>query len=220
MAGTGGQPASGGVSGVAGARATGGTSGAAGASNGVGGSGGSLPPVYVSYSFDQTAGPALTDESGNGRGGALEGAATFATGIVRNALELDGTAGSYVRLPAGLVATLRDATIAFWVRPRANASSSTAWQRVFDFGVNTTKYMFFTSYSINYSGVKVARFGSPSAATTTSRGSTPIAAAGRHVDACRHRARRERGCPLPQRRRERHEPGGQVAANRPGDDRQ
>ena len=38
--------------------------------------------------------PRSTDASGNGRAGAIEGAATFGTGIVRNDIELDGTAGS------------------------------------------------------------------------------------------------------------------------------
>ena len=154
---TGGQVSIGGASGAAGARATGGTSGAAGTASG--GNSGALQPVYASYSFDQTAGPAITDASGNGHDGALEGTATFGTGVIRNDLKLDGAAGTYVRLPAGLVATLRDTTIAFWVRPRANASSSTAWERVFDFGVNTTSYMFFTSSSTSYSGDTAARFG-------------------------------------------------------------
>ncbi|HVY38245.1 MAG TPA: LamG domain-containing protein, partial [Polyangia bacterium] len=143
-------------SGGAGGRATAGASGAAGTPAAGGGAGSALPPVFVSYPFDQTAGPALTDASGNGRGGALEGTASFDTGVIGNALVLDGATGSYVRLPSSLLATLRDTTIAFWVRPRANASSANAWQRVFDFGSDTTSYMFFTSYSADN---KLAHFG-------------------------------------------------------------
>ena len=171
---TGGQVATGGASGVAGARATGGTPGAAGSTAGSSGSSGSLPPVYVSYTFDQTAGPALMDASGNGRGGALEGGASFGTGVVGNDLKLDGTAGTYVRLPAGLVSTLLNTTIAFWVRPRANASSTTAWQRVFDFGADTSKYMFFTSSSTSDANVRAASSGSPSAGSAPNRGSTRL----------------------------------------------
>ncbi|HVT09864.1 MAG TPA: LamG domain-containing protein, partial [Polyangia bacterium] len=141
--------------GGAGGGATGGASGAAGTAAG-GAAGSALPPVFVSYPCDQTAGPALNDASGNGRGGALEGTASFDAGVIGNALVLDGAAGTYVRLPAGLLATLRDTTIAFWVRPRAKASAANAWQRVFDFGADTTSYMFFTSYSDDN---KLAHFG-------------------------------------------------------------
>ncbi len=147
--------ATGGSSGAAGTRASGGSSGAAGSIGGRGGSTSPLPPPYASYPFEQTAGPDIADVSGNGHGGTVTGSVTFGTGIVGKDLKLDGAAANYVRLPAGLVATLTDITVAFWVRPRLDANASTQWQRVFDVGVDTNRYMFFTCVS----STKVARFG-------------------------------------------------------------
>jgi DUF1680 family protein len=63
----------------------------------------------------------------------------WVTGKFGGAVELTGT-DQYVTLPAGIVSSLSDFTVACWVRP----SQVTTWSRVFDFGTGTTAYMFLT----------------------------------------------------------------------------
>jgi hypothetical protein len=149
--GHGGQTSSGGAGGtnVAG---NGGTNagGAGGASSG-GAGGQSLPPLVAYYPFDQTAGPTIPDASGNGHAGTLAGTATFAAGVIGNALSLPGASGDYVALPGSLLQTVTNVTIALWVNVRADQ----AWQRVFDFGRSTNVYMFLTPHA---GGTTIARF--------------------------------------------------------------
>jgi hypothetical protein len=142
---------SGGVGGASGG-------GVGGASGGVGGQ--TLPPLFAYYPFDQTAGPAIPDASGNGHGGTLAGAATFPAGVIGNGLSLPGVSGDYVALPSALLQTVTSVTIALWVNVRADQ----AWQRVFDFGSSTNVYMFLTPHA---GGTSFARF-----AITTSGNAT------------------------------------------------
>jgi uncharacterized protein len=64
---------------------------------------------------------------------------SWGTGKFGGAVSLSGT-GQYVSLPAGILASLTDVTIACWVNPAAD----TNWSRIFDFGTGTTSYMFLT----------------------------------------------------------------------------
>jgi uncharacterized protein len=64
---------------------------------------------------------------------------SWVTGEFGGAVQLSGT-GQYVALPAGIVSTLTDFTVACWVNPAA----ITSWSRIFDFGTGTTSYMFLT----------------------------------------------------------------------------
>jgi len=73
------------------------------------------------YSFTAGAGDSVGHADGT-----LEGAASISDGQVR----LDGTRGTYVNLPAGLIAGCRAVTFEFWVTLGANKS----WARVFDQG--------------------------------------------------------------------------------------
>ena len=58
-----------------------------------------------------------------------------------NAVDLNGSEpNQYVELPPGVVAGLRDFTIATWVNPAAQSN----WQRIFDFGSGTQSTMFLT----------------------------------------------------------------------------
>ncbi len=100
------------------------------------------------YTCDQTAGPSLLDQSGNGHNGTIVsgtgGSAgySFAPGKVSNALDFStGNKGCYVTLPAGLLATACEATLATWVY----LNSEQNWQRIFDFGQSQDVYMFLTT---------------------------------------------------------------------------
>lgn len=125
-----------------GGMASGGKGGVGGTSNG-GAGGQSLPAMFAYYPFDQTAGPTITDASGNGRNGTLSGTATFPAGVIGSGISLPGSSGDYVTLPSGLVKTLTSITITVWV----NVHTDQTWQRVFDFGSSQTVYMFLTSHA-------------------------------------------------------------------------
>jgi hypothetical protein len=99
----------------------------------------------VHYTCDQTTGPALTDSSGYGHDANLTGTYAFADGKVGSALTLTadngltgGSAPGFASLPAGLLATASEMTVATWVYLNTNP----LWSRIFDFGKNTTSYMF------------------------------------------------------------------------------
>jgi hypothetical protein len=83
------------------------------------------------------------DGNANGSAGGINATATgapvYAAGVFDQAVELDGT-DDYLQLPAGVVSDLTDCTFA--VRFRWDGGN--AWQRVFDFGNNTTQNFFLT----------------------------------------------------------------------------
>ncbi|MFO1497968.1 MAG: LamG-like jellyroll fold domain-containing protein [Verrucomicrobiota bacterium] len=91
------------------------------------------------YSFTSNS-----DDSVGTAHGTLEGAAQVSGG----ALVLDGSAGTFLNLPGGLVTNYSAVTIETWVTFGTNA----AWPRVFDFGGtnpdgNGRRYLFVTQHS-------------------------------------------------------------------------
>lgn len=95
----------------------------------------SATDLVARYQFDGN----MVDDAGGGVGVA-SGGPGFVAGVFNKAIRLDG-ADDYVRLPAGVVSGLSDITIAARVRWDGGAN----WQRVFDFGNNTTQYMHLTA---------------------------------------------------------------------------
>jgi fibronectin type 3 domain-containing protein/lysophospholipase L1-like esterase len=93
------------------------------------------------WQFDETSGTMAADSVG-AHNGTLNGGASWTTGRLNNAVQLDGTNG-YVALPAGLVSSLNDFSISTWVRVDRLAT----WERVFDFGSGTGVYMFLSPNS-------------------------------------------------------------------------
>jgi hypothetical protein len=98
-----------------------------------------LPPagLRAHYEFDG----AVSDSAGVSHA-TSHGSPGFVAGIFDRAVDLDGS-DDHVQLPAGIVSDLTDATFA--VRFRWDGGG--AWQRVFDFGNNTTQYLFLTPNS-------------------------------------------------------------------------
>jgi hypothetical protein len=87
--------------------------------------------------MDAGSGASLADSAGHGTTGTLMPGAAWGAGRQTGAaVSLDGNAG-YVALPAGVVSTLGDFTIAVWVYWNQFASSA----RIFDFGFNDVTYM-------------------------------------------------------------------------------
>ena len=88
------------------------------------------------YKFDGNA----ADSVGTNHA-TVSGNPIFAAGRMDSAIDLDGI-DDYVTLPSG-VTNSKDITIAAWVK----WDGGNAWQRIFDFGNDTTSYMFLTPRS-------------------------------------------------------------------------
>jgi hypothetical protein len=85
----------------------------------------------------------VNDSAGSSHATALgsPGYSTGPSGAPGSAIDLDGV-NDYVQLPSGLVSS-SDITVSAWVKWDGGGN----WQRVFDFGNNTTSYMFLTPRS-------------------------------------------------------------------------
>ena len=98
-----------------------------------------ISPALAYLKLDETSGTTAYDSSPNGNHGTLVGGPVWVSGQFDNGLDLDGV-DDHVTLPAGVTASLRDFTVAAWVK----LDSLDNWSRVFDFGSNTANYMFLT----------------------------------------------------------------------------
>jgi hypothetical protein len=109
------------------------------------------------YTCDQAAGATLPDLSGNNNNASLvtgiggSGGTSFVTGKVGNALLLTAASDGYAALPAGILANACEATIAAWV----NIKTQVNYQRVWDFGWDSTVYMYLTTSD----AIRMPRFG-------------------------------------------------------------
>jgi hypothetical protein len=96
------------------------------------------PTLVARYTFDGN----ISDSSGNANHASTNSAPTFVAGKYGSAMDFSGT-NQYAMVPAGLLASVTNFTIAVWV----NWDGGAAWQRIFDFGNDTTQYMFLTPSS-------------------------------------------------------------------------
>lgn len=100
-----------------------------------------IPALIARYGFDGHT----NDQSGHANHPIItSGTPTFVAGRYGAALELDGVT-QYTMLPANLLASVTNFTFACWV----NWDGGGAWQRIFDFGNDTTQYLFLTPSSGN-----------------------------------------------------------------------
>jgi len=94
-----------------------------------------VPSLLHEYSFSETGGSSTADSVGGPAwAGTLFNGATLSGGQ----LTLSSGPSQYVSLPSGIVSTLTNFTVEAWVRLNSTAN----WARIFDFGNNTTVYMF------------------------------------------------------------------------------
>lgn len=96
-----------------------------------------LPALAHRYSFNETGGTSTADSEG---GPAWNGTVFNGGTLAGGQLTLASASSQYANLPPGIVSTLSNFTIAAWVRLNSTAN----WARIFDFGNNTTSYMFLT----------------------------------------------------------------------------
>jgi hypothetical protein len=124
--------------------------------------GGATEGLVAWYRCESATGAAqsvLADSSGHGNDATLHAGAgtsaghTFSAGKVGNALNLIEADKGYVAMPAGLLANACEATIATWVYVNSDSNS---WSRIWDFGSDTTSYMFLTRIT---NTDQLARFG-------------------------------------------------------------
>jgi hypothetical protein len=87
------------------------------------------------YKANESSGAALSDSSGNSQAATLTGAYSFGLGVSGNGLILNG---GNATLPAGVVSSFNDFTIATWVK----VTTLQNWARIFDFGSGVGAYMF------------------------------------------------------------------------------
>jgi len=100
--------------------------------------------LLMQFKFDEASGTTAADATGQFGASALQGDAAWVAGREGNAVVLDGKAGSYVALPAGVVSKdLADFSITAWLY----IDSLTTWSRVFDFGSGERRYMMLTARS-------------------------------------------------------------------------
>jgi hypothetical protein len=99
----------------------------------------------ANYTFEQNT----NDVSGKNRHASAVNGPAYVTGKTGLAISLDGT-DDHLTLPAGIVSTATDMTIATWVK----LDAASTWSRIFDFGSGTTLNMFLTPRS----GIGTLRF--------------------------------------------------------------
>ncbi|UCG58586.1 MAG: hypothetical protein JSU70_03560, partial [Phycisphaerales bacterium] len=120
------------------------------------------PPV-AHYKLDESIGTIAEDSAGDNHGTTYGGPVWLPTGgMMDGALSFDGV-DDYVGLPIGsVIDSLTNCTFATWVD---FANTGGPWQRIFDFGNNTTSYMFLTPRLSTAGemrfGITVAGGGSP-----------------------------------------------------------
>ncbi|WZH35577.1 MAG: DUF5695 domain-containing protein [Microbacterium enclense] len=100
-----------------------------------------LPADWVTYTFDSSSNGSVPDTSGNNNALALKGTAATAKDGNATILRLDGSNGSYAQLPADILSRSQDA-LAISMRVRLGRTGM--FDRIFDFGSDTQKYMFLT----------------------------------------------------------------------------
>ena len=101
---------------------------------------------HTQLTFDESSGTTAADATGNGHTGTLVGGASRTVGKSGNAVLLDGSTG-YVSLPNDIVEDISDFTIAAWVY--RNSATTKYWERIFDFGSGTGRYMMLTPTGTN-----------------------------------------------------------------------
>jgi len=132
--------------GGAGAGTAGAGAGTAGAGTAGAGTAGApaITGLVASYPCESASGAVLPDVSGHSKNAALSNGSggspvfSFSAGRVGNALTLSSSDLAYVSLPHGLLSQLTEVTIATWVKLK----SGTAFQRIFDFGIDTNTFMY------------------------------------------------------------------------------
>jgi fibronectin type 3 domain-containing protein len=82
------------------------------------------------------------DSSGNDNHAIVTGSPTYVAGQIGQTIDLNGST-DFLRIPSGVVRAVERMTVAAWV----NWDGGGNWQRIFDFGDSTSRYLFLTPKS-------------------------------------------------------------------------
>ena len=82
------------------------------------------------------------DNSGNGNNAIVTGSPGYVAGSIGQAIDLNGST-DHLRIPSGVIGPVDRMTIAAWV----NWDGGGNWQRIFDFGDSTSRYLFLSPKS-------------------------------------------------------------------------
>ncbi|MGL6161696.1 immunoglobulin-like domain-containing protein [Microbulbifer sp.] len=96
------------------------------------------PKLLVHYTFDEVGAEQVTSAAGEANTATLHGNPESTPGKVGNAIAFDGV-DDYVSLPEGIASKLADFSIASWIY----RDEDTNLTRLFDFGDDDQRYMFF-----------------------------------------------------------------------------
>jgi O-glycosyl hydrolase len=108
-----------------------------------------VPVLLHRYSFSEAGGTNTADSAG---GPAWIGTLPNGGTLLNGQLTLSSGSSHYVSLPAGIVNTLSNFTVATWVQ----LASTSNWARLFDFGNNTTVSMYLTPQNGNNGTIRFA----------------------------------------------------------------
>jgi len=98
-------------------------------------------PQGIAVVHYQWKGNAL-DSSGKDNHAIATGSPTYVAGQMGQAIDLNGS-NQHLRIPSGVVGRVDSFTVAAWV----NWDGGNNWQRIFDFGDSTSRYLFLTPSS-------------------------------------------------------------------------
>lgn len=106
--------------------------------------------LYYSFDFANAQSTIIPDDSGKGKSGELKGQASIASDMIYDrsvkALSLaGGEDGGYLKMPKGVFDDASDVTISCWVKVKSDGG----YQRIWDFGNNTTSYMYLLTDGYN-----------------------------------------------------------------------
>ncbi|MFN0220089.1 MULTISPECIES: family 43 glycosylhydrolase [Paenibacillus] len=110
-------------------------------------SGGITESLITWYKFDELNGTTVPDASGHGKNATAVNGPSLTTVKEKAALDFDNTKKQYVQLPAGIMSTLDDFTLATWVYIDSKTGD---WTRIFDFGTGVSAGKMFLTTNLRY----------------------------------------------------------------------
>lgn len=100
-----------------------------------------LPTLAARYTFDENTGTTAADTAGTFAAASLINGATWTPGKQGSAIDLaGGTSNQHVALPANILDTCNDITVALWMR----LGSTPPWARLLDIDGTVNGFLFFT----------------------------------------------------------------------------
>ncbi|MDP4270415.1 MAG: LamG-like jellyroll fold domain-containing protein [Bacteroidota bacterium] len=103
--------------------------------------------LILKYSFDNVTGTTVTDDSGNGKAGTLQGAAAVTTGYMGKGIVCTAKA-DYITAPANINSGLSSFTFSTWVKMTALKNAT----RFFDWGTGADGTNNFLAFIPSYNG--------------------------------------------------------------------